>query len=102
MMEMKTVSEMLHTSSTFAPLFAQENFITFIRHESCKLLLLFCREAKKQALLFAAVFSFSQAVIYAMYAGAFRFGAYLIETGDMEAVDVYRQVRLYVEGKIFL
>lgn len=47
-------------------------------------------EAKKQALLFAAVFSFSQAVIYAMYAGAFRFGAYLIETGEMEAVDVYR------------
>jgi hypothetical protein len=36
-----------------------------------------------------------------MYAGAFRFGAYLIEIGDMEAVDVYRQVHLNVKVKIF-
>jgi hypothetical protein len=102
---METVSEMLHTSSTCAPLFAQADIIAFICHESfksCMLLLLLFREAKKQALLFAAVFSFSQAVIYAMYAGAFRFGAYLIEIGDMEAIDVYRQVHLNVEGIIFL
>jgi hypothetical protein len=63
--------------------------------------LLFCREAKKQALIFAGIFSFSQAVIYAMYAGAFCFGGYLIEIGDMEAIDVYRQVHLNVKGKIF-
>jgi hypothetical protein len=44
------------------------------------------------------VYAFSQAVIYAMYAGAFRFGAYLIESRDMEAVDVYRQVDLDVES----
>jgi hypothetical protein len=37
-----------------------------------------------------------------MYAGAFRFGAYLIEIGDMEAIDVYRQVHLEIEGKIYL
>jgi hypothetical protein len=43
------------------------------------------------------VFAFSQAVIYAMYAGAFYFGAYLIEIGDMEAADVYRQVNLDVK-----
>jgi hypothetical protein len=36
-----------------------------------------------------------------MYAGAFHFGAYLIESGDMEAVDVYRQVNLDVKVKIF-
>jgi hypothetical protein len=47
------------------------------------------------------VYAFSQAVVYAMYAGAFRFGAYLIETGDMKAVDVYRQVNLDVKVKIF-
>lgn len=38
------------------------------------------------------MFAFCQAVTYAMYAGAFYFGAYLIEIGDMEPVDVYRQV----------
>ncbi|XP_065339675.1 ATP-dependent translocase ABCB1-like isoform X2 [Cloeon dipterum] len=48
------------------------------------------REARKQALLYAMVFSFSQAVIYLMYAGAFRYGAYLIEIGDMIPTDVYR------------
>jgi ABC-type multidrug transport system fused ATPase/permease subunit len=47
-------------------------------------------EAKKQALAFASVFAFSQAVTYAMYAGAFHFGAYLIENGDMVAIDLYR------------
>jgi len=52
-------------------------------------------------LIFAGIFSFSQAVIYAMYAGAFCFGGYLIEIGDMEAIDVYRQVHLNVKGKIF-
>lgn len=48
------------------------------------------REAKKQALIYAVVFGFSQAVIFIMYAGAFRFGAYLIEIGDLTASDVYR------------
>jgi hypothetical protein len=47
------------------------------------------------------VFAFCQAVVYAMYAGAFHFGAYLIEIGDMEAVNVYRQVHLDVKVKIF-
>lgn len=51
---------------------------------------LFWREAKKQAFVYAAVFSLSQVVVYLMYAGAFRFGAYLIETGDMTATDVYK------------
>lgn len=48
------------------------------------------REAKKQALIYSVVFAVSQAVIYMMYAGAFRFGAYLIEIGDMAPTDVYR------------
>ncbi|XP_063233028.1 ATP-dependent translocase ABCB1-like isoform X2 [Bacillus rossius redtenbacheri] len=47
-------------------------------------------EAKKQAFVYALVFAFSQAVIYVMYAGAFRFAAYLIENGDMETTNVYR------------
>lgn len=51
-----------------------------------------CREAVKQAYIYAIVFAFSQAVIYLMYAGAFRFGAYLIGIGDMSPTDVYRWV----------
>ncbi|XP_026274262.1 ATP-dependent translocase ABCB1-like isoform X2 [Frankliniella occidentalis] len=47
-------------------------------------------EAKKQAIIYSIVFALSQAVIYMMYAGAFRFGAYLIEVGDMAPTDVYR------------
>nr|CAD7256374.1 unnamed protein product [Timema shepardi] len=47
-------------------------------------------EAKKQAILFGVVYSVSQAVIYMMYAGAFRFAAYLIENGDMDTTNVYR------------
>ncbi|XP_075237871.1 ATP-dependent translocase ABCB1-like [Lycorma delicatula] len=48
------------------------------------------REAKYQGVVFAMVFSFSQAIIFVMYAAAFRFGAYLIEHGDMTPTDVYR------------
>nr|CAD7444165.1 unnamed protein product [Timema bartmani] len=47
-------------------------------------------EAKKQAILFGVVYAVSQAVIYMMYAGAFRFAAYLIENGDMDTTNVYR------------
>lgn len=47
-------------------------------------------EARKQAYIYSIVFAVSQAVIYMMYAGAFRFGAYLIEIGDMAPTDVYR------------
>nr|CAD7571377.1 unnamed protein product [Timema californicum] len=46
-------------------------------------------EAKKQAILFGVVYSVSQAVIYMMYAGAFRFAAYLIENGDMDTTNKY-------------
>lgn len=48
------------------------------------------KEAKKQAFIYAAVFGFSQAVIFMMYAGAFRFGAYLIDINEMTATEVYR------------
>uniref|UniRef100_A0A1B6CUX9 ABC-type xenobiotic transporter n=1 Tax=Clastoptera arizonana TaxID=38151 RepID=A0A1B6CUX9_9HEMI len=48
------------------------------------------KEAKKQAYAYALVFSLSQVVVYLMYAGAFRFGAYLIEIGDMTATDVFK------------
>lgn len=47
-------------------------------------------EAKKLALTYAVVYAVSQAVIYGMYSVAFRYGAYLVEIGDMSATDVYK------------
>lgn len=48
------------------------------------------REAKKHAATFGLVFSFSQSIIYLMYAAAFKYGAQLVETGEMTPTDVYR------------
>ncbi|XP_046678663.1 ATP-dependent translocase ABCB1-like isoform X2 [Homalodisca vitripennis] len=48
------------------------------------------RNAMRQAVIYSVIYALSQAVIYIMYAGAFRFGAYLIEIGDMTPSDVYR------------
>ena len=51
---------------------------------------MFDREAKKQAYVYAVVFGVSQAVVYVMYAAAFRFGAYLIANDEMNPTQVYR------------
>jgi len=48
------------------------------------------KAAKKQAFSFAMMYAISQAVIYGMYSVSFRYGAYLVETGDMSATDIYR------------
>lgn len=48
------------------------------------------KTAKKQTFSFAIMYAVSQAVIYGMYSVSFRYGAYLVETGDMSATDIYR------------
>lgn len=48
------------------------------------------RENLKQAEVYAFAFSFSQCVIYFMYAAAFRFGAFLVGIDEMIPLDVYR------------
>lgn len=48
------------------------------------------KATKKQAVSYAAVYAVAQAVIYGMYSVAFRYGAYLVEIGDMSATDIYR------------
>jgi len=48
------------------------------------------RAAKKQAVSYAVMYAVSQAVIYVIYSVAFRYGAYLVEIGDMSATNVYR------------
>jgi ABC-type bacteriocin/lantibiotic exporter with double-glycine peptidase domain len=44
----------------------------------------------KRSKVYAIAFGFSQAVIFFLYAGAFRFGYYLVTTKDMEFTDVFR------------
>ncbi|KAL5234824.1 hypothetical protein ACI65C_002234 [Semiaphis heraclei] len=48
------------------------------------------KAAKKQAFFFAIMYAVSQAVIYGMYSVSFRYGSYLVETGDMSATDIYK------------
>ncbi|XP_060833703.1 ATP-dependent translocase ABCB1-like isoform X3 [Rhopalosiphum padi] len=48
------------------------------------------KTVKKQAYSFAIMYAVSQAVIYGMYSVSFRYGAYLVEIGDMSATDIYR------------
>lgn len=38
------------------------------------------------------MFSISQAIIYLMYAAAFKYGAKLVEIGEMHPSDIYRYV----------
>lgn len=48
------------------------------------------KATKKQAFSFAIMYAVSQAVIYGMYSVSFRYGAFLVEIGDMSATDIYR------------
>lgn len=48
------------------------------------------KAAKKQAVSYAVMYAVAQAVIYGMYSVAFRYGAYLVEIGEMSATDIYR------------
>ena len=47
------------------------------------------RNSQKKAHVYGITFSFSQAMIYFAYAGAFRFGAWLILNGRMDVEGVY-------------
>ncbi|GBN19928.1 Phosphatidylcholine translocator ABCB4 [Araneus ventricosus] len=47
-------------------------------------------ENKKKYRFYAVAYGFSQAIMFFIYAAAFRLGAYLISQNEMEAVNVYR------------
>lgn len=51
-----------------------------------------CREAKKQAYVYAALFAMSQSITYVLYSVAFRYGSYLVLEGEMTPSAVYRSV----------
>lgn len=48
------------------------------------------RSNLKQAQLYGFAYGFSQCVVFAMYGGAFRFGAWQVSVGDMAPENVYK------------
>lgn len=44
----------------------------------------------RRCLVYAIAYAFSQAVMFFLYAGAFRFGYYLVVQGEMTFTDVFR------------
>ncbi|XP_008297780.1 ATP-dependent translocase ABCB1 [Stegastes partitus] len=56
------------------------------------------KNAKKKAHMYGFTYSFSQAMIYFAYAGCFRFGAWLIDAGRMEAQDVFLVISAILFG----
>ena len=46
--------------------------------------------ALKKAHIIGVTFSVSQAIVFFAYAASFYFGAYLIEEGEMQYVDVFK------------
>lgn len=51
---------------------------------------MYSRSNLKQAQLYGFAYGFSQCVIFAMYGGAFRFGAWQVSVGDMAPENVYK------------
>ncbi|ODN00081.1 Multidrug resistance protein 1 [Orchesella cincta] len=47
-------------------------------------------EGHRQGLIYGTAFAFSQAVVFLIYAAAFRYGAHLVKIGTMYPIDVYR------------
>ena len=48
------------------------------------------RSNLKQAQLYGFAYGFSQSVVFAMYGGAFRFGAWQVSLGEMAPENVYK------------
>ena len=55
-----------------------------------KLLMVAFRSNLKQAQLYGFAYGFSQSVVFAMYGGAFRFGAWQVSLGEMAPENVYK------------
>ncbi|XP_069111959.1 ATP-dependent translocase ABCB1-like isoform X2 [Argopecten irradians] len=82
----KVASEAIENIRTVQTL-NRENFFFQEYYDSLKGPL---RTFLKQAQMAGIAFGFSQGVIFMMYGGAFRFGAWQVELGDMTPENVYR------------
>lgn len=47
-------------------------------------------EGHRQGMIYGTAFAFSQAVVFLIYAAAFRYGAHLVQIDIMTPLDVYR------------
>ncbi|XP_023931974.1 multidrug resistance protein 1-like [Lingula anatina] len=82
----KTASEAIENIRTVQSLTREPTFYDGY----CNKLLQPFRENLKQAQFYGIAYGFSQGIIFFIYAGTFRFGAYLVDIGMMDPPDVYK------------
>ncbi|XP_067658455.1 ATP-dependent translocase ABCB1-like isoform X1 [Haliotis asinina] len=82
----KTAAEAVENVRTVQSLTRETHFY----ERYCSEILKPYKENMKQAHVYGISFGFSQGVVFLLYAGAFRFGAYLVSINDMTADSVYR------------
>ncbi|ESO91246.1 hypothetical protein LOTGIDRAFT_153678 [Lottia gigantea] len=82
----KTSSEAVENARTVQSLTREKHF--YDRY--AQMLLKPFQANMKHAVVYAIAYGFSQGVIFLLYAGAFRFGAYLVAINDMEPDKVFR------------
>jgi hypothetical protein len=63
---------------------------TWCRTREVQLGLLCCSARKKYATVYALVYALSESGVHVLYAASFKFGFFLIRSGLMDLVKVYR------------
>ncbi|XP_077998882.1 ATP-dependent translocase ABCB1-like isoform X2 [Glandiceps talaboti] len=82
----KTASEAIENMRTVASLTREPTFYqTYSRHLRKPYI-----RSLWNAQLYGLTYGFSQGIMFVLYGAAFRFGAYLVSTGDMEMENVYK------------
>ncbi|KAK7093853.1 ATP-dependent translocase ABCB1-like [Littorina saxatilis] len=82
----KTSSETIDNISTVQSLTREPYFYD----KYCQQLLKPYRKNLRNAQVYAVAYAFSSSIIFFIYAGSFRFGAYLVGRGEMDAENVFK------------
>nr|AID66618.1 P-glycoprotein [Anadara sativa] len=82
----KVASESIENIRTVQSLHREIHFY----NSYCQCLLKPYRSALQQAQLYAVSFAFSQGILFFIYGGAFRFGAWMVELDQMTPANVYK------------